>query len=142
MVRYSQITKCRKIYGTPGNRKAATGTKKKLGTAISSWRVCFTFFRSSFVVYDRKYLENNTNEKQSECVFPIFEVHITLGSKSEVSAFIGYRNGTFGNLLVVQTEYGSHPFSLLVGDFNSDKKLDFAVANSGTDSLYIFLQTC
>ena len=30
MVRYSQITKCRKIYGTPGNRKAATGTIKNL----------------------------------------------------------------------------------------------------------------
>jgi hypothetical protein len=46
------------------------------------------FIRSSFVVYDRQYLEHNKNEKQSECLFPLFEVHITLGFKSEVSAFI------------------------------------------------------
>ena len=44
--------------------------------------------RSSFVVYDIQYLEHNKNKKQSECLFPLFEVHITLGFKSEVFAFI------------------------------------------------------
>ena len=39
---------------------------------------------SSFVVYDRQYLD----EKQSEFLFLLFEVHITFGFKSEVSAFI------------------------------------------------------
>ena len=28
------------------------------------------------------------NKKQSECLVPLFEAHITLGFKSEVSAFI------------------------------------------------------
>jgi hypothetical protein len=50
------------------------------------------FISSSFVVYDRQYLEHNKNEKQSECLFPLFEVHITLGFKSEVSAFILFIN--------------------------------------------------
>ncbi len=45
-------------------------------------------FRSSFVVYHIQYLEHNKNKKQSECLFPLFEVHITLGFKSEVTAFI------------------------------------------------------
>ena len=54
----------------------------------------------------------------------------------------GYPDGTFVNMVFVQLKYGSHPFSVLVGDFNNDRKLDFAVANNGTDSLQIFLQTC
>jgi len=45
-------------------------------------------FRSSFVVYNIKYLGHNTKEKQSESTFSLFEVHITLGFKSEVFAFI------------------------------------------------------
>ncbi len=49
-------------------------------------------FRSSFVVYDRKYLGHNKNEKQSEWQFSLFEVHITLGFKSEVFAFIYFLN--------------------------------------------------
>jgi len=38
--------------------------------------------------------------------------------------------------------YGSSPFSIVVGDFNSDTKLDFVVLNQGTDSLEILFQTC
>ena len=40
--------------------------------------------RSSLVVYDRQYLD----EKQNEFLFLLFEVYMTLGFKSEVSAFI------------------------------------------------------
>ena len=54
----------------------------------------------------------------------------------------GYHNGTFANMVLVQLEYRSHPFSVVVGDFNNDRKLDFAVANNGADSLEVFLQTC
>jgi hypothetical protein len=31
---------------------------------------------------------------------------------------------------------------VVVGDFNNDTKLDFAVVKEGTDSLTILLQTC
>ena len=51
---------------------------------MSSMTSGFGIFRSSFVVYDRQYLD----EKQREFLFLLFEVHITLGFKSEVSAFI------------------------------------------------------
>ncbi len=43
------------------------------------------FIRSSFDVYGRQYLEHNKNEKQSEYLFPLFQVYITRGFKSEVS---------------------------------------------------------
>ena len=53
-----------------------------------------------------------------------------------------YHSGLFANRAIIQLEFGSHPFSVVVGDFNNDRKLDFTVANSGTDSLQIYLQTC
>ena len=43
---------------------------------------------SYLVVNDIRYLEHNKNKKQSKCLFPLFEVHITLGFKSEVSAVV------------------------------------------------------
>ena len=61
---------------------------------------------------------------------------------SNQGIFLAYGNGTFANFLIVATDYGSHPFSVVVGDFNGDRKMDFAVANNGTDSLSILLQTC
>ncbi len=45
-------------------------------------------------------------------------------------------------MIPIPLGYGSRPFSVLVGGFNGDQTLDFAVANDGTDSLYILLQTC
>jgi hypothetical protein len=38
-------------------------------------------------------------------------------------------------------DYGSLPFSAVVGDFDNGRKLDFAVVNKGTDNLKILLQT-
>ena len=43
---------------------------------------------SRFVVYDRQYLD----EKQSKFIFLLFEVHITLGFKSEAFAFFNFFN--------------------------------------------------
>ena len=61
---------------------------------------------------------------------------------NNLGIFLGYGDGTFAEMILVSLEYGSRPFFVLVGDFNNDRKLDFAVANNGTDSLYILLQTC
>lgn len=54
----------------------------------------------------------------------------------------GRNDSTFQNMLLIQLEYGTDLFSVRVGDFNNDKKMDFIVANNGTDSLQLFLQTC
>jgi hypothetical protein len=72
----------------------------------------------------------------------ILDIVVANYGTNNLAVLRGYGNGTFGNRVLIQLEYGSHPFSVLVGDFNNDRKLDFAVANSGTDSLQIFLQTC
>ncbi|CAF5000233.1 unnamed protein product, partial [Rotaria socialis] len=59
-----------------------------------------------------------------------------------IGLFVGYGNGTFSNMMLIPTGDGSAPFYVAVGDFNKDRKLDFAVLNEGTDSLSILLQTC
>ncbi|CAF1220352.1 unnamed protein product [Rotaria sp. Silwood1] len=56
-----------------------------------------------------------------------------------IGIFLGYDNGAFLNQTTYQTGTNSKPSSVAVGDFNNDNQLDFAVANSGTDSLGIFL---
>ncbi|CAF4556191.1 unnamed protein product [Rotaria sp. Silwood2] len=61
---------------------------------------------------------------------------------NNLGVFIGHGNGTFANIIVFPLDYESNPFSIVVGDFNNDRKLDIAVANNGTDSLNILLQTC
>lgn len=55
---------------------------------------------------------------------------------------LGYHSQVFANRVLVQLEYGSQPFFILVGDLNNDRKLDFTVTCNGTDSLRIYLQTC
>jgi hypothetical protein len=54
-----------------------------------------------------------------------------------VGVFLGYGNGKFASMILFPMEYGSHLFFVVVGDFNNDRKLDFDVANDGTDSLHI-----
>lgn len=61
---------------------------------------------------------------------------------SKVLVLLGYGDGTFQVLKEFSIGYRTLPFSVVVGDFNNDTKLDFAVANYGTDNLQIFLQTC
>jgi hypothetical protein len=61
---------------------------------------------------------------------------------NQVGILLGYGNGSFTNVKLFSMSYGSHPFSVSVGDFNGDRKLDFAVAIEGFDSLEIFLQAC
>jgi hypothetical protein len=72
----------------------------------------------------------------------ILDIIVANYGTNNLCVLLGLGNGTFASLILFSMNYGSHPFSVVVGDFNSDKKLDFAVANDGTDSLNIFLQTC
>ena len=48
----------------------------------------------------------------------------------------------FNNRAQLRWGYGSHPFYVVVGDFNNDEKPDLAVANNDTDNLMILLQIC
>lgn len=70
------------------------------------------------------------------------DIIITIYDISNVVVFVGYGNGTFADRQEFWSGDGTHPFSVAVGDFNRDKKFDFAVANYGTGNLEIHLQTC
>jgi hypothetical protein len=72
----------------------------------------------------------------------ILDIVVANYAANSLGVFLGYGDGTFTNATLLSLEYGSQPFSVVIGDFNSDKKMDFAVANNGTDSLNILLQTC
>jgi hypothetical protein len=70
------------------------------------------------------------------------DIIVAIPDVSTIGIFLGYGNGTFADLVKFSMGYGSLPSSVVVGDFNNDRKLDFAVVNEGTDSLKILLQTC
>jgi hypothetical protein len=56
-----------------------------------------------------------------------------------ISIFLGYDNGTFSSVTTYSTGSNSLPCSVAVGDFNNDNRLDIVVANTGTDTIGIFL---
>ncbi len=72
----------------------------------------------------------------------ILDIIVANYGSNNLGIFLGHGDGAFVEMTLIPLEYGSHPFMVLVGDLNNDHKLDFAVANSGTESLHILLQTC
>lgn len=72
----------------------------------------------------------------------IVDIIIAFYDTNYIGVLLGYENGTFTNAVLIALGYNSHLFLVLVADFNNDSKLDFVVANSGSDSLQIFLQAC
>jgi predicted nucleotidyltransferase len=70
------------------------------------------------------------------------DIAVTNYGANYLGILLGQDQGTFATQILFPMNYGSQPFFFVVGDFNNDRKLDFAVANNGTDSLHIFLQTC
>jgi predicted Zn-dependent protease with MMP-like domain len=60
---------------------------------------------------------------------------------NNIGIFLSYGNTSFTNQTTYLTGYGSRPYSVVVGDFNNDSKLDIIVANSGTGSINLLLGT-
>ncbi|CAF1523841.1 unnamed protein product [Adineta ricciae] len=59
-----------------------------------------------------------------------------------IDIFLGFGNGIFGEKVSYWIRDGSLALSLILADFNNDKLLDVAVANSGTSDISIFLGYC
>jgi hypothetical protein len=72
----------------------------------------------------------------------ILDIIVDHYDTDNIVLFRGSRDGTFAKMALIQLNYKSRPFSVVVGDFNNDRKLDFVLTNNGTDSLQVFLQTC
>ncbi|CAF3790965.1 unnamed protein product [Rotaria sp. Silwood1] len=72
----------------------------------------------------------------------ILDIVVANHDTNYLGVLLGQGNGTFASIILFPLEYRSHPFSIVIGDFNNDRKLDVAIANNGTDSLNILLQTC
>ncbi|CAF1482117.1 unnamed protein product [Rotaria sp. Silwood1] len=58
-----------------------------------------------------------------------------------ITVLLGDGNGGFSNQTTYSTGFGSYPFSVAVGDFNSDGWIDIVVANTLTFNIGIFLGT-
>jgi hypothetical protein len=56
-----------------------------------------------------------------------------------VCVLLGFGNGTFSNPITYSTGNNSNPYSVAVGDFNNDNRLDMVVANSGTNNIGVLL---
>ncbi|CAF4309273.1 unnamed protein product [Rotaria socialis] len=81
------------------------------------------------------------------------DIAVVNEQNNNVMIFNGYRNQTFSSQITYQsgisyypvgiilhdTGSGSQPYSVAVGDFNSDGRLDISVANSGTDNVGVLL---
>ncbi len=58
---------------------------------------------------------------------------------NNVDLYIGYGNGSFSTQQTISTAYPSNPYSVAVGDFNDDGRLDITVVNLGSNNIGIFL---
>ncbi|CAF4728217.1 unnamed protein product, partial [Rotaria sp. Silwood2] len=58
---------------------------------------------------------------------------------NNVFILFGNINGTFEKNVTFSTGLYSHPYSIAVGDFNTDNFLDIAVANSGTHQIGVLI---
>jgi hypothetical protein len=65
---------------------------------------------------------------------------ITANSKNDsISVFMGQGNGTFAAQKMYSTGYNSRPMAVIIDDLNNDNRLDFVVANAGTNNIGILL---
>jgi predicted nucleotidyltransferase len=66
------------------------------------------------------------------------DIAVTNSGTNNIGIFLGDGHGTFKNTMVYSTGPSSHPQYIVVGDFNTDTKLDIIVANSGNDNIVLF----
>jgi predicted nucleotidyltransferase len=58
---------------------------------------------------------------------------------NNIGVSLGCGDGTFSKQMMTSMGSDSHPYSIAIGDFNNDTKLDIAVANQGTNNVDMLL---
>ncbi|CAF2097397.1 unnamed protein product, partial [Rotaria magnacalcarata] len=56
-----------------------------------------------------------------------------------IGVFLGHDNSTFENQLKFSMVLNSHPYTIAIGDFNTDGQADISVADRGTKSIALLL---
>ncbi|CAF3864097.1 unnamed protein product [Rotaria sp. Silwood1] len=67
------------------------------------------------------------------------DIAITNNHTGNVGIFLGHGNGSFMDQVTYSTGKDSYPLSMVISDFNNDNQIDIAVANSGTNTIGVFL---
>ncbi|CAF4886753.1 unnamed protein product [Rotaria sp. Silwood1] len=69
----------------------------------------------------------------------LLDIAVANAGSDNIGILLAYGNNTFASQFSYSTGSGSNPYSLTVGDFNNDHRMDIAVANFGTHNVGIFL---
>lgn len=67
------------------------------------------------------------------------DIVVSNNGTQTVGILLGFGNGSFDHPMTYSTGEGSGPRSIAVGDFNNDNKIDIVVANSGSNTIGVFL---
>ncbi|CAF5126015.1 unnamed protein product, partial [Rotaria sp. Silwood1] len=57
---------------------------------------------------------------------------------NNIAVYLGNGDGSFRNPIIYSTGSYSSPYMVTIADFNNDNRLDIAVANFGTNNIWIF----
>ena len=66
------------------------------------------------------------------------DIVVTASETDNIVVLFGNGNGTFITGRTYSTGYRSQPYSIVISDFNNDKRWDIAVANAGTSNILLF----
>jgi hypothetical protein len=67
------------------------------------------------------------------------DIVVANSGTSTIGIFLSHTDGTLADQKTYPTGSQSHPYSVIVNDFNDDNHLDIAVANHGTNNIGVFL---
>jgi hypothetical protein len=86
----------------------------------------------------------NNSSPRSVCVDDLnndnrLDIVVANAGSNNIGVFLGLGFGDFADQTTFSTGTGSVPYSVALGDFNNDNRMDIAVANYGTGNVGIFL---
>ncbi|CAF4784998.1 unnamed protein product [Rotaria socialis] len=80
----------------------------------------------------------------NDTLYDLIVTHYSIDSianyhSDNIALFLGFGNGSFRSAILYSTGLDSGPYSVLVGNFNSDDRLDVVSANNAANYLVLFL---
>ncbi|CAF1559962.1 unnamed protein product, partial [Rotaria magnacalcarata] len=69
----------------------------------------------------------------------LLDVIVANYGTNTIGAFLGHNNSTFENQLKFSMGFNAHPYTIAIGDFNTDGQADISVVDRGTKSIGLLL---